>query len=198
MTPLRCCSSSTPASAARLFVQLSCTRRSSSTYAIPPSPSSSPSGSILDVLLPPPPPPPTPAPVPRPTRPFHHDNSAPESHRRGLRTRHHSAAAAAATKLGRGTHTISNSSRSHAVFSSSSPSSVLSSQPPRSRRYHGHHQCAAPFSTTAARRKTQVLHNPQVDDDGKEMIMEITPRAANVCYAFPVPLPNRACSLYMQ
>ncbi|KAI0127682.1 hypothetical protein BJ170DRAFT_595543 [Xylariales sp. AK1849] len=35
------------------------------------------------------------------------------------------------------------------------------------------------FSTIGSLRKTQVIHNPQVDEDGNEMILEITPRAAN-------------------
>jgi hypothetical protein len=36
------------------------------------------------------------------------------------------------------------------------------------------------FSFTPARYGTQAILNPQVDDDGKEMILEITPRAAKV------------------
>ncbi|KAI1871483.1 uncharacterized protein JN550_004477 [Neoarthrinium moseri] len=35
------------------------------------------------------------------------------------------------------------------------------------------------FSTTALRQKTLAIHNPQVDEDGTEMVLEITPRAAN-------------------
>ncbi|KAI0846093.1 hypothetical protein F5Y00DRAFT_151611 [Daldinia vernicosa] len=35
------------------------------------------------------------------------------------------------------------------------------------------------FSATAPWRKTQVVYNPQKDEDGNDMILEITPRAAN-------------------
>ncbi|KAB5557856.1 hypothetical protein GE09DRAFT_1286169 [Coniochaeta sp. 2T2.1] len=35
-----------------------------------------------------------------------------------------------------------------------------------------------PFSTAPSRRRTQALYNPQQDEDGKEMVLEITPRAA--------------------
>lgn len=47
-----------------------------------------------------------------------------------------------------------------------------------------HHGLAAPFSSrrafssTTARRRTQAIRNPQVDEEGKEMMLEITPRAA--------------------
>lgn len=34
------------------------------------------------------------------------------------------------------------------------------------------------FSGTPTRRETKTLHNPQADEDGKEMSLEITPRAA--------------------
>ncbi|KAI1085624.1 hypothetical protein F5B20DRAFT_575130 [Whalleya microplaca] len=36
-----------------------------------------------------------------------------------------------------------------------------------------------PFSTSGPWRKTAVLYNPQRDEEGKEMMLEITPRAAN-------------------
>ncbi|KAI2468575.1 hypothetical protein F4781DRAFT_264641 [Annulohypoxylon bovei var. microspora] len=36
-----------------------------------------------------------------------------------------------------------------------------------------------PFSATAGWRKTQVVHNPQQDEDGNDMVLEITPRAAH-------------------
>ncbi|KAI8962761.1 hypothetical protein F5Y11DRAFT_176726 [Daldinia sp. FL1419] len=35
------------------------------------------------------------------------------------------------------------------------------------------------FSATAPWRKTQVVYNPQKDEDGNDMLLEITPRAAN-------------------
>lgn len=38
----------------------------------------------------------------------------------------------------------------------------------------------APFSVTLARRETKTLYNPQKDEDGNEMSLEITPRAAKV------------------
>lgn len=41
------------------------------------------------------------------------------------------------------------------------------------------------FSTSPPWRATRAIFNPQVDDDGKEMILEITPRAADVCYPPP-------------
>ncbi|KAH6658026.1 hypothetical protein BKA67DRAFT_506220, partial [Truncatella angustata] len=34
------------------------------------------------------------------------------------------------------------------------------------------------FSATSMSRKTQAIRNPQVDEDGNEMMLEITPRAA--------------------
>ncbi|KAI6349333.1 hypothetical protein MCOR25_010677 [Pyricularia grisea] len=69
---------------------------------------------------------------------------------------------------------------------------------PRRRQHHHHHLPPAPpptptleailplvagrrqFSVTAAARanETKTLHNPQVDEDGNEMRLEITPRAA--------------------
>jgi hypothetical protein len=36
------------------------------------------------------------------------------------------------------------------------------------------------FSSSAARRQTKVIYNPRKDDDGADMNVEITPRAANV------------------
>ncbi|KAI0901710.1 hypothetical protein F4806DRAFT_444207 [Annulohypoxylon nitens] len=36
-----------------------------------------------------------------------------------------------------------------------------------------------PFSATALMRKTQVVYNPQKDEDGNDMTLEITPRAAH-------------------
>ncbi|KAK6851492.1 hypothetical protein PG995_011617 [Apiospora arundinis] len=35
------------------------------------------------------------------------------------------------------------------------------------------------FSSTSARPMTQAIYNPQKDDDGNDMVLEITPRAAN-------------------
>lgn len=37
-----------------------------------------------------------------------------------------------------------------------------------------------PFSTSGLLAKTLAIHNPQTDEDGNEMMLEITPRAANV------------------
>ena len=48
---------------------------------------------------------------------------------------------------------------------------------------------ARAFSTSHPWRATHAIFNPQVDDDGKEMILEITPRAADVCYP-PSTLPS--------
>ncbi|KAK8057855.1 hypothetical protein PG996_011792 [Apiospora saccharicola] len=41
------------------------------------------------------------------------------------------------------------------------------------------------FGSTSARQMTQAIYNPQKDEDGNDMVLEITPRAANVS-----PLPN--------
>ena len=42
------------------------------------------------------------------------------------------------------------------------------------------------FGTTAPRRKTRTIHNPQRDEEGNEMMLEITPRAANVRLYFTI------------
>ena len=42
------------------------------------------------------------------------------------------------------------------------------------------------FGTTAPRRKTRTIHNPQRDEEGNEMVLEITPRAANVRLYFTI------------
>lgn len=39
-----------------------------------------------------------------------------------------------------------------------------------------------PFAHTARRRYTQAVFNPQQDEDGNDMTLEITPRAAKVCF----------------
>ncbi|KAF3063518.1 Iron-sulfur assembly protein 2 [Daldinia childiae] len=49
--------------------------------------------------------------------------------------------------------------------------SVISHVPYSTARRH--------FSATAPWRKTQVVYNPQKDEDGNDMVLEITPRAAN-------------------
>ncbi|KAL2263929.1 hypothetical protein VTK26DRAFT_4310 [Humicola hyalothermophila] len=40
------------------------------------------------------------------------------------------------------------------------------------------HLSARAFSTSSARKATHTLFNPQMDEDGQEMVVEITPRAA--------------------
>lgn len=40
-----------------------------------------------------------------------------------------------------------------------------------------------PFSTSSSWRATHAIFNPQVDDDGKDMVLEITQRAAKVLHA---------------
>jgi Fe-S cluster assembly iron-binding protein IscA len=40
------------------------------------------------------------------------------------------------------------------------------------------HPLSRPFSTSSPRRATHAIYNPQVDDDGKDMVLEITQRAA--------------------
>lgn len=62
--------------------------------------------------------------------------------------------------------------------------SVAIQQQAQQHAARSHHALAAPFSSrrafssTTARRRTQAIRNPQVDEEGKEMMLEITPRAA--------------------
>lgn len=46
------------------------------------------------------------------------------------------------------------------------------------------------FSTSAARQQTRAILNPQQDEDGNEMMLEITERAAKVCRAIGILLAN--------
>jgi iron-sulfur cluster assembly 2 len=49
------------------------------------------------------------------------------------------------------------------------------------------------FSVSAAQRATVCVHNPVKDDEGNEMMLEITPRAAKVRHSlphFPIPPPS--------
>lgn len=64
--------------------------------------------------------------------------------------------------------------------------SVAIQQQAQQHAVRSRHALAAPFSSrrafssTTARRRTQAIRNPQVDEEGKEMMLEITPRAAQV------------------
>lgn len=51
------------------------------------------------------------------------------------------------------------------------------------------------FSTTTAQRATHAIHNRQFDDDGNEMTLEITPRAAKVCDARSLPSQDPVTSI---
>lgn len=51
----------------------------------------------------------------------------------------------------------------------------------RSRVAQASHRTYRELHTSAPRRATVAIHNPQKDDDGLEMALEITPRAAKVC-----------------
>lgn len=46
------------------------------------------------------------------------------------------------------------------------------------------------FTTSPLSRTTHTIFNPQLDEDGNEMKLEITPRAANVCVQHPIPTPS--------
>src|SRR5262249_42804767 len=56
---------------------------------------------------------------------------------------------------------------------------------------------ARAFSTTPSRSATHAIYNPQRDEDGKEMMLEITPRAAKVSFttARPPARPQRSSPL---
>lgn len=51
------------------------------------------------------------------------------------------------------------------------------------------------FTTSSVRRITSAVFNPRKDDDGKEMSVEITPRAASVCTPSPIPNPHAHMNL---
>ncbi|KAK8022049.1 Iron-sulfur cluster assembly 2-like protein- mitochondrial [Apiospora rasikravindrae] len=72
--------------------------------------------------------------------------------------------------------------RSYAPITSRSSASLSSSLPRRTTACAASTSTATTarsFSSTSARQMTQAIYNPQKDDDGNEMVMEITPRAAN-------------------
>lgn len=49
------------------------------------------------------------------------------------------------------------------------------------------------FTTTAPSKATHTLFNPQNDEDGNEMLLEITERAAKARYSFR-PFPPLYCA----
>lgn len=51
---------------------------------------------------------------------------------------------------------------------------------------------ARAFSSSSPWRATHAIFNPQVDDDGKDMMLEITPRAAQAC-----PFPSSPPPLHL-
>jgi hypothetical protein len=51
------------------------------------------------------------------------------------------------------------------------------------------------FGTTSQRNQTVALYNPRKDEDGNEMGLEITPRAANVRLLSPESFPKRLAKL---
>jgi iron-sulfur cluster assembly 2 len=54
------------------------------------------------------------------------------------------------------------------------------------------------FSGTSYRRMTKAIHNPQVDEDGKEMMLEITPRAAQVTSTPRMPQSNKLLTIFIR
>jgi len=52
------------------------------------------------------------------------------------------------------------------------------------RRHAGESMSMRTFSTSQPLARTVAIHNPQTDEEGNEMMLEITPRAANVCVPF--------------
>jgi hypothetical protein len=54
---------------------------------------------------------------------------------------------------------------------------------------------ARPFSTTQPSCATVVAHNPRVDEDGKNMTIEISPRAAKVCSELFHKFPRKVVAL---
>lgn len=166
MPRLRCPNAPTPAS---LFVQLSM-RRPATATALPSS-----SGLrtlLLDFLLPLPL---AAAPAPRTTPGAFSILRAHHHHHRAIST---AAAATTFPAAAQARHSTSpwrrpttTTSRSHHPPATYAPPPVIT---------------VRTLTTTAPRRATRALLNPQLDEEGKEMLLEITPRAAKVP---PPPFP---------
>ncbi|KAI0017349.1 hypothetical protein F4780DRAFT_755952 [Xylariomycetidae sp. FL0641] len=66
----------------------------------------------------------------------------------------------------------------HQAARTSTARSIAQIALPRTRSSGTASQARRAFSATSAARRTQAIHNPQTDEEGREMVLEITPRAA--------------------
>ncbi|KAI9368823.1 hypothetical protein BJX61DRAFT_194937 [Aspergillus egyptiacus] len=79
--------------------------------------------------------------------------------------------------------TPKRTSRVRSIFPQYQPSCLNTAEP------------RSPFSSSAANRAARVTQNPRTGEDGNTLMIDISPRAANVRSASPAPLCACFCSL---